>query len=127
MTIAVVGATGNTGRAVVKELKALGQNPVCVVRNADKAREVLGADAKIASPNWPTSRAGESAARGRKPFRRDRPQSADGRAAEQRARRGAQSRRQISGAGRRRRAVAVADSESVVGRGHAAIEAAAAR
>jgi len=44
MTIAVVGATGNTGRAVVKELKALGQNPVCVVRNADKAREVLGAN-----------------------------------------------------------------------------------
>jgi NAD(P)H dehydrogenase (quinone) len=48
MTIAVVGATGNTGRAVVKELKALGQHPVSVVRNADKAREVLGADAKIA-------------------------------------------------------------------------------
>ena len=48
MTIAVVGATGNTGRAVVKELKALGQNPVCVVRNAEKAREVLGADAKTA-------------------------------------------------------------------------------
>ncbi len=33
--IAVVGATGNTGRAVVKELKQLGQNPVCVVRNPD--------------------------------------------------------------------------------------------
>jgi NAD(P)H dehydrogenase (quinone) len=48
MTIAVVGATGNTGRAVFKELKALGQNPIAIVRNADKAREVLGADAKIA-------------------------------------------------------------------------------
>jgi uncharacterized protein YbjT (DUF2867 family) len=46
--IAVVGATGNTGRAVVRELKQLGQNPVCVVRNAEKAREVLGADAKTA-------------------------------------------------------------------------------
>jgi uncharacterized protein YbjT (DUF2867 family) len=46
MMIAVMGATGNTGRAVVKELRALGQNPVCVVRNADKAREVLGMDAK---------------------------------------------------------------------------------
>ncbi len=46
--IAVVGATGNTGRAVVKELRALGQDPTAVVRNADKAREVLGADAKIA-------------------------------------------------------------------------------
>jgi uncharacterized protein YbjT (DUF2867 family) len=43
---AVVGATGNTGRAVVKELKGLGEKPVCVVRNADKAKEVLGADTK---------------------------------------------------------------------------------
>ena len=48
MTIAVIGATGTTGRAVVKELRALGQNPVCVIRNADKAREVLGGDAKTA-------------------------------------------------------------------------------
>jgi len=47
MTIAVVGATGNTGRAVVNELKALGHNPVAVVRNAEKARDVLGADANI--------------------------------------------------------------------------------
>jgi NAD(P)H dehydrogenase (quinone) len=46
--IAVVGATGNTGRAVVKELKALGQDPICIVRNAQKAREVLGPDAKAA-------------------------------------------------------------------------------
>jgi NAD(P)H dehydrogenase (quinone) len=46
--IAVIGATGNTGRAVAKELRALGENPVCVVRNPDKAREVLGADAKVA-------------------------------------------------------------------------------
>jgi uncharacterized protein YbjT (DUF2867 family) len=45
---AVIGATGNTGRAVVKELKGLGENPVCVVRNADKARDVLGADTKTA-------------------------------------------------------------------------------
>ncbi|HVS23903.1 MAG TPA: NmrA family NAD(P)-binding protein [Gammaproteobacteria bacterium] len=45
---AVVGATGNTGRAVVSELKRLGEHPICVVRNANKAREVLGADAKTA-------------------------------------------------------------------------------
>jgi NAD(P)H dehydrogenase (quinone) len=45
---AVVGATGNTGRAIVKELEGLGERPVSVVRNADKAREVLGAGAKIA-------------------------------------------------------------------------------
>jgi NAD(P)H dehydrogenase (quinone) len=46
--IAVVGATGNTGRAVVKELQKLGRTPVCIVRNVEKAREVLGADAKTA-------------------------------------------------------------------------------
>jgi uncharacterized protein YbjT (DUF2867 family) len=45
---AVVGATGNTGREVVRELKGLNENPTCVVRNANKAREVLGADTKIA-------------------------------------------------------------------------------
>jgi uncharacterized protein YbjT (DUF2867 family) len=45
---AVVGATGNTGRAVVSELKRLGEQPICVVRNANKAREVLGADTKTA-------------------------------------------------------------------------------
>lgn len=44
--IAIVGATGNTGRAAYKELRALGENPLCVVRNPDKARDVLGADAK---------------------------------------------------------------------------------
>jgi putative NADH-flavin reductase len=56
VTIAVIGATGNTGRAVVKALRALRQNPVCVVRNADKAREVLGGDAKIAIAELPTAR-----------------------------------------------------------------------
>ena len=45
---AVVGATGNTGRAVVNELKSLGEDPVCVVRNSEKAKEVLGADTRIA-------------------------------------------------------------------------------
>ncbi len=46
--IAVVGATGNTGRAVVKELRHLGHEPLCIVRNAEKAREVLGTSAKTA-------------------------------------------------------------------------------
>jgi uncharacterized protein YbjT (DUF2867 family) len=45
---AVVGATGNTGREVVKELKSLNENPTCVVRNASKAADVLGADTKTA-------------------------------------------------------------------------------
>lgn len=47
--LAVVGATGNTGQAVVKELKKLGHDPVCVVRNPDKARALLGPDAKLAA------------------------------------------------------------------------------
>jgi len=46
--IAIIGATGNTGRAVVKEFRALGVEPLCIVRNAEKARDVLGADAKVA-------------------------------------------------------------------------------
>jgi uncharacterized protein YbjT (DUF2867 family) len=45
---AVVGATGNTGREVVRELRGLNENPICVVRNASKAQEVLGADTQTA-------------------------------------------------------------------------------
>jgi NAD(P)H dehydrogenase (quinone) len=40
--IAVVGATGNTGRAVVRELVQLGHRPICLVRNAEKAAAILG-------------------------------------------------------------------------------------
>lgn len=47
MAIAVIGATGNTGRALARELKALGQSPACVVRNPTKARKVIGADIKV--------------------------------------------------------------------------------
>ena len=50
--IAVIGATGNTGRATVKELRALGENPLCVVRNADKAKDVL---APMRGSRWPRS------------------------------------------------------------------------
>jgi len=64
MTIAVVGATGNTGRAVVKELKALGQNPTAVVRNPDKAREVLGPNVKTAVAELTDKTALEQAFRG---------------------------------------------------------------
>jgi NAD(P)H dehydrogenase (quinone) len=46
--IAVIGATGNTGRAVVKELRALGQEPLCIIRDVEKAKTVLGAGAKTA-------------------------------------------------------------------------------
>jgi uncharacterized protein YbjT (DUF2867 family) len=62
--IAVVGATGNTGRSVVEELAQLGHEPICVVRNADKAREVLGADAKIVVAELTDRSALEAAFRG---------------------------------------------------------------
>jgi uncharacterized protein YbjT (DUF2867 family) len=39
--IAVFGATGNTGRATVKELQGLGKDPLCVVRDPEKAKQVL--------------------------------------------------------------------------------------
>ena len=42
------GRDRNTGRAVARELKKLGHDPVCIVRNPEKAREVLGADTKTA-------------------------------------------------------------------------------
>lgn len=64
MTIVVIGATGNTGRAVVKELKALGQDPIAVVRNPDKAREVLGADVKTAVADLADKAALEKALKG---------------------------------------------------------------
>jgi uncharacterized protein YbjT (DUF2867 family) len=63
---AVVGSTGNTGRAVVKELKGLGENPVCVVRNADKAKQVLGADIKTALAELDDRAAMEKALQGSK-------------------------------------------------------------
>ncbi len=62
--IALVGATGNTGRATYKELRALGENPICVVRNPEKAREVLGADAKIVVAEVTDRPALETALRG---------------------------------------------------------------
>ncbi len=45
--IAVIGATGNTGRAVVTELRALGHDPICVVRNPPKAFGILGANTNV--------------------------------------------------------------------------------
>ena len=121
--IAVVGATGNTGRAVVKELVGLGQNPVCIVRNADKAREVLGANAKTAVAEL-TDRAGLEKAlqgvtsvfvvTGHNPAMAEQ-QIGVMQAAEKA---GAKYLVRVSGG----RAVVQPDSPSVVGRGHYAIE-----
>ena len=120
MTIAVVGATGNTGRAVVKELRALGQNPVCIVRNPDKARDVLGADAKTAVAELTDRPALEKAlagvqsvfvVTGHNPGMVEQQNNVLDAALKA----GAQYLVRVGGG----RAVAKADSESVVGRGHA--------
>ena len=123
MTIAVVGATGNTGRAVVKELRVLGQNPVCVVRNADKAREVLGEDAKTAVAELTDRPALEKVldgvqsvfvVTGHSPSM----VAQQNNVLDAALKAGAQYLVRVGGA----RPLAKADSESPVGRGHAAIE-----
>jgi NAD(P)H dehydrogenase (quinone) len=123
MTIAVVGATGNTGRAVVKELRKLGQNPVAVVRNADKAREVLGADAKTAVAELADRAALEKALAGVDSVfvvTGHNPQMVEqqNNVLDAALKAGVKYLVRVGGG----RAVAVKDSESVVGRGHAAIE-----
>jgi NAD(P)H dehydrogenase (quinone) len=123
MTVAVVGATGNTGRAVVKELRALGHNPVCVVRNADKAREVLGADAKTAIAELTDRTALEKALAGAESVfvvTGHNPGMVEQQNNILDAALGAGAKYLVRVGGGR--AVARADSESVVGRGHAAIE-----
>src|SRR5215469_10019007 len=123
MTIAVIGATGNTGRAVVKELRALGQNPVCVVRNADKAREVLGGDAKTAVAELADRPALEKALAGVQSVFVVTGQN-PGMAEQQNnvldaaLKAGVQYLVRVGGS----RPLAKADSESVVSRGHAAID-----
>jgi len=123
MTVAVVGATGNTGRAVVKELRGLGENPVCVVRNADKARDVLGAEAKAAVAELTDRPALEKAltgvdsvfvVTGHNPGMVEQQNNVLDAALAA----GVKYLVRVGGG----RTVAKADSESVVGRGHAAIE-----
>ena len=121
--IAVVGATGNTGRAVVKELQKLGQNPVCIVRNAEKAREVLGADAKTAVAELSDHAALEKALNGVNSVfvvTGHNPQMAEqqNNVLDAALKAGAKYLVRVSG----NRALTVADSGSVVGRAHYAIE-----
>ncbi len=121
--IAVVGATGNTGRAVVGELKQLGQNPVCIVRNADKAREVLGANAKTAVAELTDRAALEKALQGVTSVfvvtgHNLQMVEQQNNVLDAAMKAGAKYLVRVAGG----RTVAVADSESVVGRGHYAIE-----
>lgn len=121
--IAVIGATGNTGRAVVKELKALGEDPLCIVRNTDKAREVLGADARTTVAEITDAAAMEKALQG---IRRvlvvtgHNPQSGGQQIniLESAKAAGVELFVKVSGG----RAVVGPDVESVVGRGHHAVE-----
>lgn len=47
MKIGIIGATGNAGRAIHAEATRRGHDVTAVVRNPDRAREVLGADATV--------------------------------------------------------------------------------
>src|SRR3974377_508103 len=121
--IAVVGATGNTGRAVVKELVKLGQKPVCIVRNPDKAREVLGTGVSAAVAELTDRAALEKALQGVTSVfvvTGHNPQMAEqqNNGLDAALQAGAKYLVRVSGG----RAVAGPDSETAIGRGHPAIE-----
>jgi uncharacterized protein YbjT (DUF2867 family) len=121
--IAVVGATGNTGRAVVKELVGLGRNPICVVRNPGKAREVLGTEAMVAVGELTDPAALENALQGVTSLfvvTGHNPQMAEqqNNVLDAALKAGVKYLVRVSGG----RAVVGANADSVVGRGHHAIE-----
>jgi NAD(P)H dehydrogenase (quinone) len=121
--IAVIGATGNTGRAVVKELKALGQDPLCIIRDAEKAKNVLGAGAKTAVAELTDRAALEKALAGVTSVfvvTGHNPQMAEQQTniLEAAKKAGVQFFVRVSGG----KAVVGPDVESIVGRGHYAIE-----
>jgi uncharacterized protein YbjT (DUF2867 family) len=121
--LAVIGATGNTGRATVKELQALGEDPLCIVRDADKAAKVLGPDARIAVAEITDRPALENALHGIKRVfvvTGHNPQSGEQQIniLEAAKAAGAEFFLKVSGG----RAIVSPDAESVVGRGHYAVE-----
>jgi uncharacterized protein YbjT (DUF2867 family) len=121
--IAVVGATGNTGRSAVKELRALGENPVCIVRNAEKAREVLGPDAKVVVAEITDRAAMEKALKGVTSVlvvTGHNPQSGEQQIGILEAAKAAGVKNFVKVSGGK--AMATADSDTPVGRGHFAVE-----
>jgi NAD(P)H dehydrogenase (quinone) len=121
--IAVVGATGNTGRAVVKELVGLGRNPICIVRNPNKAREVLGAEVKAVVAELTERAALEEALQGVTSVfvvTGHNPEMVDqqNNVLDAALKAGVKYLVRVSGG----RAVVGANAESIVGRGHHAIE-----
>lgn len=47
MRIGIIGATGNAGRAIYAEAVTRGHDATAIVLSAEKARELLGADARV--------------------------------------------------------------------------------
>jgi uncharacterized protein YbjT (DUF2867 family) len=126
--IAVIGATGNTGRAVVKELQALGQEPLCIIRDAEKAKTVLGPNAKTVVADIADKAAIEKALAGVTSVflvTGHNPQMAEQQIGimEAAKKAGVKNLVRVSGG----KAVVGKDVESVVGRGHYAIEEAMAK
>ncbi len=121
--IAVIGATGNTGRATVKELKSLGEDPLCVVRNPDKARDVLGPDVRTVVAEVTDRPALEKALKGVKSVfvvTGHNPQTAEQQinVLEAAKAAGVENIVKVSGG----RAIVRPDSETIVGRAHYAVE-----
>lgn len=121
--LAVIGATGNTGRATVKELQALGEDPLCIVRDPDKAAKVLGPDARTALAEITDRPALEKALAGVKRVfvvTGHNPQAGEQQIniLEAAKAAGVEFIVKVSGG----RAIISPDSESVVGRGHYAVE-----
>ena len=121
--IAVIGATGNTGRATVKELQALGEDPLCIIRDPEKAKTVLAPGSRTAVAEITDRAALEQALRGVKSVfvvTGHNPQTAEQQinVLEAAKAAGVEFFVKVSGG----RALVSPDSPSVVGRGHYEIE-----
>ena len=121
--IAVIGATGNTGRATVRELQALGEDPLCIIRDPDKARSVLAPESRTAVAEITDRAALERALKGIKSVfvvTGHNPQTGEQQIniLEAAKAAGVEFFAKVSGG----RALVSADSPSVVGRGHHRIE-----
>jgi uncharacterized protein YbjT (DUF2867 family) len=107
----------------MKELKALGERPLAIVRNPDKARDVLGADAKVAVAELMDRAALDKALKGVTRLflvTGNNPQMAEQQMSvlDAALAAGVKYLVRLSGG----RDVAVADSEMIVGRAHYAVE-----
>ena len=121
--LAVIGATGNTDGAAVSELQALGEDPLCVIRDPDKAAKILAPDTRTAVAEITDRPALEEALQGIKRVfvvTGHNPQSGEQQIniLEAAKAAGVEFFVKVSGG----RALVSPDSDSVVGRGHYQIE-----